>query len=221
MERVVCRFAVGSAGGVRSSGYRIWTAKNRPDVYIVTRSSGSLVKVTLHGARPDQGLQQEGHTRLPAAPMAGSDGQKRSTIAVRWRGQEVADGIYRQFLLYVPTRALRVFQEHDPTPMTWIEPPPDGHQTVVDVCVGRGDVQCGPSGATLFAEAPLCDGRVVRAFCLATPEPPRSEVDALLQRVVAHGARRMDAPNVRMLLLGESAGAGAFVEFAADMLDQR
>jgi hypothetical protein len=178
---------------------------------------GHSVKVTLHAPRLESGLPQEGHTRLPERPgLTGS--ALRSTIAVRWRGQEVAEGIYRQFLLHVPTRALRTFREADPTGLVWICPPPVGFQTVVDVCIGRGDVPWGPSGATLLAESPLCDGRVVRAFCGALADPPDGDVDALLQRVAGEGAQRFADPGVRLMLLGESGGAGTFVELAGDML---
>jgi hypothetical protein len=187
-------------------------------VYIVTRSLGSKVKVTLHAARPERGLEQEGHTRLPTKAVPAPGEKPHSTIAVKWKGQEVADGIHRQFLLYVPTAGLRAFQERDATSLQWILPPPIGYDSVVEVCIGRRDVRWGPSGATLLAEAPLCDGRVVRAFCGALPTPAEPDVSALLRRIADQGAHRMLSPGIRLLLFGENAGAGTFIELAADML---
>jgi hypothetical protein len=45
------RFAVGSPTGLRSSTWRIWSAKHTKDVYLAARSIAGLQKVSLHETR--------------------------------------------------------------------------------------------------------------------------------------------------------------------------
>ncbi len=219
MNRVVCRIAVGSRDGARSASYKLWTAKNTPDVYIATRVAP--FKATLHAARPDAGLRQEGHTKVGPAKGFATLGKYGHTV-VKWQGHEVAPQIWRQFLLFVPSEGLRRFPEANADePLTWIPGPPDHHQVTIEVDIGRGDVSWGPEGGRLVAEGSLCDGRVVRVFWCVTASSPAS-IASLLEAVAASlPERKVAASSHRLVLFGENNGVGTFIELAADMIPAR
>jgi hypothetical protein len=42
------RFAVGSLTGLRSGSWRIWSAKNTPDVYLAPRFAAGVQKISFH-----------------------------------------------------------------------------------------------------------------------------------------------------------------------------
>jgi hypothetical protein len=48
----VCRFAVGRDGLAYSSDWRIWTHKNKPDLYIAIRQLGGELKASVHAPHP-------------------------------------------------------------------------------------------------------------------------------------------------------------------------
>jgi len=216
MSHVICRIAVGSSDGARSASYKIWTAKNHPDVYVASRIAP--FKATLHAARPDAGLLQEGHTKIGPAKGFATLGMYGHT-AVRWLGQQVAPQIWRQFLLYVPSEGLRSFSErHADEPLIWIAAPPEAHQVVIEVDIGRGDVPWAPNGAQFVAQGALCDGRVVSVFHSVTAMPAKLIVEPLLQAVAARLPERKLGPGCRLVLFGENSGAGTFIELAGDMV---
>jgi len=48
----VCRFAVGRDGLAYSGVWRVWTAKNKPDLHIAVRALGGELKATVHAPHP-------------------------------------------------------------------------------------------------------------------------------------------------------------------------
>jgi hypothetical protein len=48
----ICRFAVGRDGLAYSSDWRIWTHRNKPDLYIAIRQLGGELKASVHAPHP-------------------------------------------------------------------------------------------------------------------------------------------------------------------------
>jgi len=73
------RFAVGSPTGLRSSTWRIWSAKHTKDVYLAARSIAGLQKVSLHESRAGRTPSYQTRERSPssrrARPVTWTSGQ--------------------------------------------------------------------------------------------------------------------------------------------------
>jgi hypothetical protein len=51
-KRFVCQFAVGRKNLAYSGIWRVWTAKNTPDLYLAAQSISGELKATVHCPRP-------------------------------------------------------------------------------------------------------------------------------------------------------------------------
>jgi hypothetical protein len=67
-NRFVCRFAVGQDNLAYSGIWRVWTAKNQPDLYLAVEKISGELKATVHCPRP----QHTGWERHLSFPMEGS-----------------------------------------------------------------------------------------------------------------------------------------------------
>ena len=227
MSNVVCRFAVGSPDGRRSSSYRVWTAAKHPDVYIAPRALGAIGKTTLHAARPDLELVEQGHTKLPEARgLAPYEKPHKLVVVSQWEGLEVEPGLVLHMMLGIPEFGLRVFTEARPVAITWIPAPPAGRQVQVSIYTDRSNIQRKVGADHLLGERTLCDGRRVLVVHQVRPEPRRSEFEPFL-RAVPVPTDFSPGPGARLVFPGvyqdgiHHGRAGLHIELAADILCSR
>jgi hypothetical protein len=87
-NRFVCRFAVGQNNLTYSGGWRVWTAKNQPDLYLAAEAISGDLKATVHCPRPSR-VDWERHYSFTeeasgkVAMAAKKDGGRHK---VRWTG---------------------------------------------------------------------------------------------------------------------------------------
>jgi hypothetical protein len=114
--------AVGSACGVHSSVWRIWTAKNRPDVYIASRSTAGTLKTSLH----ESGAWQ--HSLLSQVAMQYVERNAERHLDKWERPLAFGGGWRRGYYIIVPRTELRQTSEdvdevrfaEDPGPGYWV-----------------------------------------------------------------------------------------------------
>lgn len=89
MARFICRFAVGRDGLVYSAVWRVWTARNKPDLYIAVRAIAGELKGTVHAPCPPSHLGWERHFGFPmdAASVVSREAKRHGgPHHVRWTG---------------------------------------------------------------------------------------------------------------------------------------
>lgn len=221
----VCRFAVGSPNGPRSSSYRVWTARNSADVFIAARSTASIIKVTLHSARAEHGLGQEGHHGYTAEAVeklrAAGKWTRSSRHLTKWPGRQVGPGLWEQFLLFVPANALRPFagDRGGLRDVQWVPAPPPGQHAVFTTYVGPPELD--HESPTILGRGRLCDGRmlwIVHRNMHRSPADYGGDADGRVRAAVSYSEPELRAPDMRALLFGIVGQTGSWVELAGDMV---
>lgn len=226
MDETICRFAVGSATGPRSSSYRVWAAKNSSDFFIAGRSTAGLIKVSVHAPRPEKGLEQQSHHGLTAQYAAELRASGKWAAASRlfatWEGREVTPVLREQFLLFIPGYALRAFSEPAGKlqGVQWIPAPPPEHSVMVAAYVAAPDVNLPSEG--LLGHGRLRDGRLVLIVHRTVPRSsaefdPRQLSRAKLD-LRKFSPEELQLSCMRALLLGRCGATGAWTEMAGDLL---
>lgn len=234
MHTLLCTFAVGHAGGPRSSTFGVCLADDRPAIQLSARTRASRWEMTVR-LPPD----------VPASAAGGSAssltraGVRQAVFdgawlgegghAVAWPGQEIAPGMRRQLSLYVSGSALRKFEQPtgEPEPR-WIAPPKGLGQVVLSFLVGAGDGSRAveDAGEELVGERALADGRTVWV------RARREEFISPLQKAGLFTALRKRSPpdisqeaawrdGTRVLFACALDGAGLVVEQPGDLFRTR
>jgi hypothetical protein len=88
VSRFVCRFAVGRDGHAYSGVWRVWTAKNKPDLYIAVRALGGELKATVHAPHPPHtGWERHfGFDKNAASSVSQQAKKDGGPHKVRWTG---------------------------------------------------------------------------------------------------------------------------------------
>src|SRR2546423_874476 len=92
----LCRFAAGEYSGAVSGIWRVWAARNRPELYIAIRSLGGKIKAPVHCPRPDRptwgrhfGFVQNATGAVAEAVLA----QGGSRHKITWTGANLAEEV--------------------------------------------------------------------------------------------------------------------------------
>jgi hypothetical protein len=125
------RLAVGSSAGLRSSAWRIWSAKNSTDVYLAARALAGVQKISLHksGSWSYSFLSEE-----KAAPFVAPGASRHVDI---WQSPpEFGEGWRRGFAVIVPWTELRVWPEVEERAVDFAPHPGHGHWVIIEVVFG-------------------------------------------------------------------------------------
>ena len=175
MPRFICRFAVGADGQALSTTWRIWTAKNQPDVFLAQEKLSGEMKATIHCPRPGwEGARLVKFTREASGEVAqhlrAAGALPRST----WRGAQVGPGVTLEWRVVVHHAQLRIVSQPATGSIELLPPPPPDHQ--VEVVVLLGEPGCPiPNGrfdgleTAHLASGRLCDDRGVGIFYAYPP----------------------------------------------------
>lgn len=91
-KRFVCRFAVGQDNLAYSGIWRVWTARNQPDLYLAVETISGEMKATVHCPRPPHS-SWERHYSFPkeaSGPVAEAAKKDGGPHRLRWTGCAVA-----------------------------------------------------------------------------------------------------------------------------------
>lgn len=152
----ICRVAAGHSGSTLSGVWRIWAAKNQPDLYVAIRSLGGHVKATVHCPRVGMPTWKRhfGH-------VTGANRHK-----VSWTGAKLDDHCTLEWKIFVQGTALGKVPRPVSSDVTLVRPPAEGECLVVGVIIGPlmetvGYPREQSLETHLAAEGRLSDGRRV------------------------------------------------------------
>ena len=87
-KRFICRFAVGRDGLAYSGVWRVWTARNQPDLYLALEPISGEMKATVHCPRPPHTdwRRHYGFPREASGPVAASAKKDGGRHQLQWTG---------------------------------------------------------------------------------------------------------------------------------------
>jgi hypothetical protein len=116
----ICRFAVGRDGLAYSSDWRIWTHRNKPDLYIAIRQLGGELKASVHAPHPPHhtgwrrhlGFQKDATSIV--SKQAKQDGGPHK---VQWPGCEIGPDTTVEYRIII--RGMSLEETGRPRPANW------------------------------------------------------------------------------------------------------
>jgi hypothetical protein len=190
------RFAVGSPTGLRSSTWRIWSAKHTKDVYLAARSIAGLQKVSLHETWSWSHSFVSDERAKPFVPPGSS-----RHIDIWPAPPSFGEGWRRGYCIIVPSTDLRPWPQPEPGDIAFAPLPGTGHWVYIEVVF----VAAGTTTRLVFDEIhligsmSLVDGSEVKVVARRV-RPTRDEAGKLAlarEQALAQVASR---PNPRLLL---------------------
>jgi hypothetical protein len=190
------RFAVGSPTGLRSSTWRIWSAKHTKNVYLAARSIAGLQKVSLHESR------SWSHSFVSderAKPFVTPGSSRHVDI---WPAPpSFGEGWRRGYCIIVPSTDLRPWPQAEPGDIAFAPLPGTGHWVYIEVVF----VAAGTTTRLVFDEMhligsmSLVDGSEVKVVARRV-RPTRDEAGKLALAREQALAQVASMPNPRLLL---------------------
>jgi hypothetical protein len=180
------RFAVGSRAGLRSSTWRVWSAKNTTDVYVAARSIADVQKISLHktGSWSHSFVSHE-----KAAPFVPPGASRHLTI---WqRPPQFGEGWTRGYVVIVPWTELRRWPEPEKGDIVFAPDPGNGrwvHIEIVFVDAGTTTRLVFDEEMYLLGSLTLVDGSEVKVIARKVrPAPDEARrLAAAREEVIAH-----------------------------------
>jgi hypothetical protein len=232
-------FGVGKPDGNHSMVWKVWAARNAPDVFITARWLGGMIKATFHEPRP--GLKAERHVGLTGEYIELLKSRQLwrggGRHFIRWEGgTELRDGYTLEFVLRFPTAELRPFPlslSDLARKVVWLTPAPEGQVLEVFLLYvpPRAQVRTElptDGGAQFVCVGRLADGRQVLLIASAQPDRPQTNQSLKLMQDMAERYRLAGKPlsslddRVRLAaafeLEGVPVGFRGFTEMAASSL---
>jgi hypothetical protein len=177
MSRFVCRFAVGRDGLAYSSVWRVWTAKNKPDLYIAVARLGGELKATVHAPHPPHtGWKRHFGFHYDAASFIAQQAkQAGGPHKVQWTGHQIAPDMTLEYRVII--RGTSLEKDGAPVANNVVLVPIPSPDEVVEVYVILG-----PKGSTtgpprerdrntyLLSEGRMSDGRSVWVVFIVRPQ---------------------------------------------------
>jgi hypothetical protein len=190
------RFAVGSPTGLRSSTWRIWSAKHTKNVYLAARSIAGLQKVSLHES------QSWSHSFVSderAKPFVTPGSSRHVDI---WPASpSFGEGWRRGYCIIVPSTDLRPWPQPEPGDIAFAPLPGTGYWVYIEVIL----VAAGTTTRLVFDEMhligsmSLVDGSEVKVAARRV-RPTRDEAGRLALAREQALAQIASMPNPRLLL---------------------
>jgi hypothetical protein len=176
-NRFVCRFAVGRDNLAYTGVWRVWTAKNKPDLYLTNSALGGDVKATVHCPDPPRyagwkrhfGFVKEASSQI--AIEAKIDGGPHK---LQWSGRPVGAGVSLEYRVIFRGMSLSRAGNPVSSDVTLLPIPSDTEFLEVIVLLAPADVgySAEASGKMhLLSEGQLSDGRKVWIVYSVQPLP--------------------------------------------------
>lgn len=128
------RFGVGSASGLRSSVYRIWTAKRSADVYIAAVPMAGTQKVSLHQTGNWQ------HSFLSQVAMKYVHRNSERHLEKWVRPKPITDGWTRGYCVTIPRTELRYYGSDGVGDVRWADDPGPGHWVSIEIMLAEANI---------------------------------------------------------------------------------
>ena len=109
MSRFKSQFAVGEAGQACSGTWRVWSAKNKPDLYIACLNMGGQIKASIHAPKPPQHLgwrRHYGFDRDAKGEIAKAVKRDSVRHKILWPGCPLAPGHMLEWRVTFPGSSL-------------------------------------------------------------------------------------------------------------------
>src|SRR5215211_7129750 len=165
-QRFECEFGAGQGDQVLSGIWRVWSAKNRPDLYLATTVLSGTIKASIHQPRPPERpcvSRSYSFTSEAKGPVAEEAVREGGRHKVTWPGADLGGGFTLEWRVIFPGPAMAI-NERLPSPKTTLLAPPAPDQALM-VIAGMGPSSSGVVAprasdydAPLLAAGQLCDG---------------------------------------------------------------
>jgi hypothetical protein len=228
-SRFICRFAVGQGNVALSGIWRVWTAKNQPDLYITLRALGGEFKGTVHCPRPPLRPNWERHVGFVQdasgviATKAKRDGAPHKA---RWSGHVFAPSCTVEYRIRIQGKSLSRKGEPVSAEVTLLPVPSEREYLEVFVVLGpKGPTEGYPrynqTETHLLAEGRLSDGRRVWVVYCISPMPKIDEKPQQILSPKVYMEEAVDlsaASNLRAALFGaQEDGSLLFLDMRAEV----
>jgi hypothetical protein len=182
-NRFVCCFAVGRENVALSGVWRVWTAKNQPDLYIAVRQLSGEIKATVHCPRPPLHPNWERHfgfVKEAASEIAQKAKEDVGPHKVRWTGHVIGLSCTVEYRVRIQGKSLSKEGLAVSADTTLLPVPSEQEYLEVAVLLGPTVPTTGcpreSQGEThLLGEGRLLDGRRVWVVYYIRPMPKIDE----------------------------------------------
>jgi hypothetical protein len=183
-KRFVCRFSVGKEGLAYSGVWRVWTARNQPDLYLAVEAISGQQKATVHCPRPSR-PDWERHYGFPieaTGPVATAAKRDSGPHKVRWTGCQIGPDCTLEYRVIFSGKSLDKFGKAVRADTTLLPIPAEQEFVEVAVVLGPTRPTVGypretDSPTHLLSEGRLSDDRKVWVVYCTKPtnnkEPPQ------------------------------------------------
>ncbi|QTF81735.1 hypothetical protein SEA_BEEGEE_32 [Gordonia phage BeeGee] len=201
------RFAVGSAGGPRSSTWIVFCSKKTADWYAAVRTLAGVQKYSFH----ESGKWGWGFVEQ-AADLYVDEGASRH-LDLWDRPAEFVPGWTRALSIRIPTNGLRMLPDEATAKVTFVEP--TAEWTTIELLEGTAGARTDAlPPCRLHAQLPLVGGAMV-VVTSHSDSPPTQTITGPRPEL----AREVFTPTARVGLMGyDDAGVRVVVELPADVL---
>jgi hypothetical protein len=171
-------FGAGQGNQVLSGIWRVWSAKNHPDLYLATTVLSGTTKASIHLPRPPErpccwrSYSFTSEAKGPVAEEAVQDGGRHK---VTWPGAVLGGGFTLEWRVIFPGPAMALSERTPSGKTTLLAPPATDKALIVITGLGpRSSDAVAPRvddyDAPLLAEGHLCDGTLVWMRYLYIPQ---------------------------------------------------
>jgi len=166
MSRFIFKFAVGKKGGATSGVWRLWTAKNQPDLYLAIDGLGGI-KATVHCPRVDRptwarywGFASDTKYEVAKLVRAAQPGKRK----LSWTGARLAPEVTLEWRVLISGGGLRKTPVVVDNDVKLLSPPAPTQTLILSVLIGpktetEGYPRASGAKTHLLAEGRLCDDR--------------------------------------------------------------
>jgi hypothetical protein len=187
MDPFLCRFAVGRDGLRYSAAWRVWTDKNKPDLYIAVRQLGGELKGSVHAPRPPRqpGWKRHFGFDMHASSIVSQRAKEHGgPHKVQWPGCVIGPDMTVEYRVIIPGASLE--EAGQPVGGDVVLLPMPSRDEYLEVCVILG-----PTGPTsgyprerdgetyLLSEGRLSDDHRVWVVYFVRPNEKKEKITSI------------------------------------------
>ena len=190
MARLISKFAAGKKAGATSGVWRLWAAKNQPDLYLAIDGLGGI-KATVHCPRISKSTWARNWgfaygTKYEVAKLVSAVQPSRHKLS--WPGAKLASDVTLEWRVFISGGGLRRTPITVGNDVKLLSPPAPTQTLVLSVFIGpkvqtEGYPQASDAKPHLLADGRLCDGRRVwLTYCYVQTRTIRTQRRTLIGR---------------------------------------